>query len=126
MHLRKLRAIIIALVLFSSPSIAHQPDWPEEVCSARTFKLFLEQRKPTYWTGQREVYREEIVLTGQRIHAFGVILIQRKLYSIPADQYAMLEHCFSYPPLRYSIGSSDSSTTMFNALTLTERGAPGV
>ena len=100
MHLRTFRAMIIALVLFSSPSIAHQPDWPEDVCSAPTFKLFLEQRKPTYWAGEREVYREEIVLMGERTHAFGLIRIQRRLYSIPADQYAMLEHCFSYPALR--------------------------
>ena len=87
----------LAALLGTHLTHAHQPHWPDEVCKAPVFKLYLEDRKEL-WAEEKEVYREHIILLGQRTHAFGLIRIGKKNYSIPADQYAMLEHCFSYRP----------------------------
>lgn len=96
------RAMVAGLILMSGSAAAHQPDWPEEFCRSEYFSLFLEDRKEL-WSGELETHRRAIVLTGVRDSDQGRIFVRQsggkgKHYWIPSDQYAMLEHCFSYPP----------------------------
>ena len=107
------RTMVAGLILMSGSAAAHQPDWSEEFCRSEYFKLFLEDRKEL-WSGELETHRRAIVLTGIRDSDQGRIFVHQssgkgrvywrtyggegKFYWIPSDQYAMLEHCFSYPP----------------------------
>ena len=86
---------------------------PEEVCQSKYVNLFLEDRKEL-WSGELETEMKAITLTGVRDAYMGRIFVHQssgrgrvywrtvegegKFYWIPSDQYAMLEHCFSYPP----------------------------
>ena len=107
------RTMVAGPILMSGSTAAHQPDWSEEVCQSKYVKLFLEDRKEL-WSGELETEMKAITLTGVRDAYMGRIFVHQspgrgkvywrtvegegKFYWIPSDQYAMLEHCFSYPP----------------------------
>lgn len=81
----------------SCPAVSHDNKWGHVDCEAPVFSLHLEQSNPPH-AETKQVFREYITLTGQKNIYFGWIGIDwgrgKKVFKVPVDQYAMLDHCF--------------------------------